>query len=858
MNQVWHPIPFKSAPSVFIWIMLVLFSVSAAEAMHLIQPAADWIAHPLEEVSVADVPGTTLVVRDGQGRIYQQLAAASRLTFIVGGALGTQRVEALDSSGKRLDALTFQVEAETSFKSDAEAYPDLFRLALKTMKGEHGDEQGADGTGSIVWHDRTYKFFVPWILDHSHTTKGMQYFSAAAAGLVDLMSEAQKNDGMIWSFVQKDHGPEHSYHYWAYREHGYAKVDGGVLFARQPVENHNEGNFVDALYYSWKGNGDDQWMASHLDSAKRALDYSMNSPVRWSRKHELLKRGYTIDSWDFQPHDQYLVPFRMGAGQQIDPEKTKWTIFFGDNTAYAHACDQLAEMMEVAGRKQEAAQLRERGRSIRERLDRLAWNGKYYAHHIEEDPDVKRNFGVDEWTQLAMSNMYALNRGVTHSQAVSIINAYLDLGRHLPSRSPGEWYSVYPPYERGFEKDNGRWEYMNAGVHAHAAGELARGAFENGYEKYGAQILSRLRELGRRYGDKIYFAYTGAYEPAPPAPQFQPVDISSLANMDIHSKGTTGVPGWMGLGDEGNDMRNLPTGQQTLRGIPFEIPDPLQNGRRAAIGISSQNKALPPQVEVLLKKKAAAIYLLHAAESKSGSGIVAGLRFEYADGTHAGVYIVNGRNISYWWFPTLKAENAGIAWRGANGVVGDVGVSWAAIPNPSPEKVIDRITFNSSLEGNAYAVMGITLADRMEYHEPGGASYGGPDNWSGALVMYALMEGLAGIKDEATCFHSVRLSPHWIPAGARDAAITARYPASQGYVSYHFHHDPENKMITLKATGNGDRCQLRLLLPEGIHAIKTVQLDDKPVEVQMEQIENSFYAILPISLVRPVEVKIHY
>ena len=82
-----------------------------------------------------------------------------------------------------------------------------------------------------------------------------------------------------------------------------------------------------------------------------------------------------IDSWDFQPRDKYLVPFRFGIGQTIDPARTKFTIFFGDNTAYAHACDQLAEMLNQAGRTAEAGQYSERARQIRTRLDALAWNG---------------------------------------------------------------------------------------------------------------------------------------------------------------------------------------------------------------------------------------------------------------------------------------------------------------------------------------------------------------------------------------------------------------------------------------------------------------------------------------------------
>jgi hypothetical protein len=698
-------------------ISLVLFVafLATAEAappeLSIARPRTNWTARPLEQLTVVAAPGATLVVRDGEGRIYQRLPVAAHVTITVGGALGTQSIEARDAQGRVVAASSFPVDAATSV-DDHGRFQDLFRLCEKTMLGEQ-----SNGVGSIVWRGKTYRYFVPWILDHSNTAKGMQYLSPVAGEMVDLLSQAQKEDGMIWSFVAPDPGPEHAYHYWAYHDQGYARADGGVLFVRQPVENHNEANFVDALYLSWKGSGDDAWMAGHLDNARRALDYTVSSPVRWSSSFGLLKRGYTIDSWDFQPEDALLAPFRMGAAQQIDPLRTKFAIFFGDNTAYARACDQLAEMLRHAGREAEADRYRQRARQIRERLDKVAWNGRYYVHHLEEDPSVVRNLGVDERTQLAMSNMYSLNRGVSAAQADSIIRTYQDLKARLPARSPGEWYSVYPPYDNGFGTDSPRWQYMNAGVQVHAAGELARGAFEFGYESYGADILSRVRDLGRRYGDKLYFAYTGAWDPAPPPAQFTPIDIAAQANMDLGAGGS-GVPGWMGQTD-GNDMRGLPVGHRVFAGVPWLVPDPARNGHRAVISANGN------RVEVPVGKKAAAIYLLHTAVQVGPSKVAGILRFEYAGGASHTVYLMEGKHLAGFWFPSLEAEDAGVAWRGANGVCGDVGVTWAAIANPQPDKEIEKLVFAGSEEGSTYAVMGVTLASAMPYHEANPVSFGG-------------------------------------------------------------------------------------------------------------------------------------
>ena len=93
------------------------------------------------------------------------------------------------------------------------------------------------------------------------------------------------------------------------------------------------------------------------------------------------------------------------------------------------------------------------------------------------------------------------------------------------------------------------------------------------------------------------------------------------------------------------------------------------------------------------------------------------------------------------------------------------GVSWAAIANPEPgqDDCAARVP-GASEEGATYALLAMTLADRMPYQEAPAVSFGGPDNWSAALVMYALMEGLAGVRDEDTAFRAVRLSPGGRPA----------------------------------------------------------------------------------------------
>ncbi len=821
------------------------------KSLHFSRTADGWTASPLETLELVGAQGSRVSVCDAEGREYLNAPATPEMTFTVGGALGTHMVRVFDAKGTVLRKTAFETSAATAIHDTRGDYRDLLAICDKTMRCYN-----PAGAIPFEWNGKTYYWFVHWILDHCHTAKGMQFLSPHTRGLVDMMKKVQREDGMIWSNVNRDHGPGHFDT--AYGPDGYAVRRDGLLLVRQPVENHCEYNYVETIYMAWKGSGDDRWMKSCLDSAMRALDYTINDRARFSKKLGLLIRGYTIDSWDFQVQDEYAVDLGQGNAMRIDPERTKMGAFMGDNTGYAFACQCLAEMLECAGRGKEAQTYRRRRADILSRLAELMWNGRFYQHRLEEDPAVVRNLEVDEKRQIVMSNAYSLNRSISHEQCVAILETYLALKAHLPNRSPGEWYAIYPPFGRGFGGHGSRWQYMNGGVHGHAAGELARGAFEHGYEKYGAGILARMLELGRKHGGTVKFAYTGAYEPPPPPQQFTPVDISTLANMDLWDQGAEGVPHWMMEEDSGNDMRNVPVGDVVLEGVPYRIADPAANGRRAAIGVSLRER-FAPQAVVPVNQTAGAVYLLHTCGAMGPSNIAAAMTLNYADGTTHTKYVVQGRHLSGWWFPGVKGMDAGVAWRGPNPRSNDVGLCWAALPNPNPDKQIASIGFSASAEGAKYAVVALTLADRMPYHEPDPVSFGGPDNWSGGCVALALVEGLAGVKNVATALRGVRLSPRWAAAGVNDVDVAIHLPASNGYVAYRYHHDPKARRVDMTVTGSGDCGVLRVLLPPKARRVASASIGGRRTHAVVETVEKSRYAVVQLGqLCAPATVKLTY
>jgi len=305
-------------------------------------------------------------------------------------------------------------------------------------------------------------------------------------------------------------------------------------------------------------------MASHLDAALKAVQYSITSPYRWSTQYQLLKRGFTIDTWDFVSQ-QDIVGYIGSTPDSmiIAPGKTHFGIMFGDNTGMATSCRYLSEMLIVAGRKTEGDRIRQLGQQLMDRVNQLAWNGKFYTHHIPENPELKRDFGVDQSQQISLSNAYSINRDISHEQAVSIIRSYQNIRQKMPASSPGEWYTIYPPFPRGF--DVPQWEYMNGGVTSIVAGELAHGAFEHGFEPYGVDILDRVLQLAHRRNDFLSCVYRGKM-PETPQRQCVPLDLRPYANVDFVGENSKTAIGWTG---EGNNDLVCPWGFSAFRTSPL-------------------------------------------------------------------------------------------------------------------------------------------------------------------------------------------------------------------------------------------------------------------------------------------------
>ncbi len=798
---------------------------------------------PLSSISIQSDKKGIIKVYDSEGNIYYTSDLGNEFSFVIGGALGVHVVFLEDQKGNAQDLAMFKVNCKTAINDENGKYKDLLWTLYYTMIGEWGREANI-----LNYNNKFYHVFVSWLRDHVHTMKGMKYFYPELTSGIDLYGDSQRDDGMIWDNY-KNRNNEHNYWEQRFGYGDFIKIvdENQHEFKRIPVENDVEYLFLEGIYYTWKATGDDEWMKSMLEKAIKAVEYSTTSPYRWSKKYQLLKRGFTIDTWDFQASED--ADISTGKGNPPDAmvvklENTRFGIMYGDNTGMAAGCKYLGEMLRYAGRDEEAGKYEELSEDIKKRLDDLAWNGEFYTHHVPEDPNVERDLGVDLSKQISLSNAYSLNRTLTHEQCKAIINTYRELKQKMPQSSPGEWYTIYPPFEKGFGGHNSKWEYMNGGVTSIVAGELAHGAFENGFEDYAVDILNRVYQLSQKTKNYLHCTYRGKQLNRPQT-NFTPLSLKEVANTDFY--GTTNKKGVMPWTNEGkNDLHEFPTGRQIFKDIPFDVIDPAQNGRKACLGLSD-TEGYAKSASIKVNKKAKCAYILHTTGKNYYAGSII---FKYKDGTNHAEHIARGK-IMNWWFPPdpssgKTGQKTELAWTGKNDVCIYIGVTMYGMNNPHPDKIIESIEFEGPKDNTKYMVLGVTLADQPAFFKPDIVSTGIPDNWGAAAVVYALVEGLAGIKDTGVAFNKAKLTPRWQAAGVNKVSTTIKYEASGGYVSYDYLYNKDNEQIEIDFTSNSDKTQVEILLP-GNKSVSEITVNDNKHDFETKTIEGSRYAAMEIN-----------
>ena len=323
---------------------------------------------------------------------------------------------------------------------------------------------------------------INWLRDHIHEMKGYKHWEYDLKSYLDFMIKNQHESGFFYEIT-------------CIGDNFHTKSVDPPLVKFLPEENlalvkieleaDIEYLVVDGAVMVYQATGDEQWIKSVLPNLEKGIDYITSDPKRWDEAHGLVKRPFTIDTWDFLPN--------QAGGDRRIYDDTPMSIMHGDNTGVYKAMTQLAWLNDRFGNSEKANEWRSRAAKLLENLNKYCWNGNFYTHQIHLNHD-----GLDdkENKRLSLSNTYALTRGtLNEEQGASVIESYLKQGRELGVLY--EWCAIYPPYETFNMHKAGT--YINGGSAPFLAGELAKGAFRYGYEKYGYEILKRLQAMHRKY-----------------------------------------------------------------------------------------------------------------------------------------------------------------------------------------------------------------------------------------------------------------------------------------------------------------------------------------------------------------------
>ena len=371
------------------------------------------------------------------------------------------------------------------------AYPGL----LSTAGSAFGEMMAQ--LRQVVWADRRLVFIdgrvlmcqLNWIRDHVHQSKAFCHWEHDLTSFLDFILDTPRADGQFFELIK-----QWTDYHWTKVNPDCVRLypDDAQTLVRLELEADVEYLVVEGCLQAWRTTGDDAWLKRALPRLEKGIDYQTSDPKRWDAARGLCKRPYTIDTWDF-------LALAGGGDRRIDLDGPM-AVMHGDNTGVYQAMRQLAFVNRRFGDVAKAQAWEARAATLKANVMRHLYNGRFFVHQLPlNGPPVDGH----EAERLTLSDAYALNRGIwSPEENRRCIEEYRR--RRETGKTFAEWYTIDPPIANACHKPG---EYVNGAISPFTAGELAKGAFENGYEAYGYDILMRVAALVKRDGGKLYFLY---------------------------------------------------------------------------------------------------------------------------------------------------------------------------------------------------------------------------------------------------------------------------------------------------------------------------------------------------------------
>lgn len=436
-----------------------------------------------------------------------------------------------------------------------------------------------------------------WIRDHSDIVRAGKYFENDVSSAVDAFAATQNANGRIFDYVTSSPLP------WTGERENWER------WVRIPVEADVEYRFVNAAFEAWQATGDDDWIDSRLDALQRALEYTTTHPWRWDDSLGLVKRAFTMDTWDFD----YTAGRHPWLNFQITPH-TLWGVAHGDNSGLHGAALRFATLCRYLGRLDEGDRWVGFCEGLRDRANRLLFNGRFYRHFHKITPFELH--GVDEEEQLSLSNPMAINRGLaTDDISVAILEEYRR--RRASGSAFAEWYSIDPPFPFGFwgEEKLVQGAYINGGIFPLVGGEIARAAFEHGFESYGVETLDQYREMIAEKGETYLWYFpdgTASSAETSTSPEATPSDgWGASAMLHAFVEGLCGIvdrlrsfddvrfaPRWVASGDARASVELGYAASGATFSYDYELRESADNGSTMSYTIRAAEARV--EAEVLL------------------------------------------------------------------------------------------------------------------------------------------------------------------------------------------------------------------------------------------------------------------